>query len=148
MQGVAGGVSPRSLEAGQAPVVDRNLLSASTALQQSGGGAYQKLVDALQSLNQVENILSLSGNIAGITTEITTLQGQVATLQSQVTSINGQIGIINTRLDQLANSINNLTTQLGGYQFGPPAGVPAGAITGSIPTTEPGGAVVAIPTYA
>jgi chaperonin cofactor prefoldin len=135
--GVAGGVSPRATANGQALVVNQDLLSASTTLQQSGSG-YQRLVDALQSLDQGANIIALLNSITAQAAEIQTLQGQVSTLQAQVTSINGQIGIINTRLDQLANSIINLTGQLGGWAFGAVGAAPTGTPTGSMPATLSG----------
>jgi hypothetical protein len=148
MPSVVGGVSPRSLAAGQAPVVNPDLLSSATTLQQSGGGGFTKLVDALQSLDQALNIATLQAAAAGQTADIATLQAQVATLQSQVTSINGQIGIINTRLDQLSNSIINLSGQLGGWTFSNVVGAPpAGPVTGSLPAAN-GGTQYQLPLYA
>jgi peptidoglycan hydrolase CwlO-like protein len=116
---VAGGVSPRTLAAGQAPVVNTDLLSAATTLQQSGGGAFTKLIDALQSLDQALNIVSLqtaaSGQAADIATlqgQVTTLQGQVTTLQGQVTTLQGNITTINATLTSLQNQINTINTRL------------------------------------
>jgi len=160
--GVIGGVSPRTLANGQAPVLNPDLLSAATTLQQSGGGGYQRLVDALQSLDQAQNIVALLGGITTLTGDVTTLQGQVSTLQSQVTSINGQIGVINGQISGIQNAIVTLNgevgtlqtqvaalqTALGGFTFGAVGGIPPGGISGSIAVTEPGGTVMSVPLYA
>jgi septal ring factor EnvC (AmiA/AmiB activator) len=134
---VAGGVSPRKLANGQSPIQYPDLLSASTTLVQSGSG-YMRLVNALQTLDQAENILAVVQSITSQAAAIATLQSQVATLQSQVTSINGQIGIINTRLDQLSNSIVNLTSQLGGWTFGPVGATVPSIAAGNVPATNAG----------
>ena len=145
---VAGGVSPRTLAAGQAPVANPDLLSSATTLQQSGGGGFTKLVDAFQTLDQALNIVTLQAASAGQAADIATLQSQVATLQSQVTSINGQIGVINTRLDQISTALLNLTSQLGGWSFSNVVGAPpAGPVTGSLPAAN-GGTQYQLPLYA
>jgi hypothetical protein len=140
--GVAGGVRPRAKANGQQPVVDPDLLSASTTLQQSGGGGYARLIDALQSLDQIQNILTLAQQAANVASEI-------ATLQSQVTSINGQIGVINTQIGQLQNAVVSLTSQLGGWSFANTVGAPpAGAVTGSMAATAQSGTQYQLPLYA
>ena len=145
MPGVVGGVSPRTLAQGQAPVLNPDLLSASTTLQQSGGGGFARLVDALQSLDQSANIVALLGSITTQAGEIATLQGQVATLQSQVTSINGQIGVINTQIGQLQSSVVTLTSevgalqaQLGGWTFGAVGATVPSIAAGNVPATNAG----------
>lgn len=58
---------------------------------QSGGGGYARLINALQSLDQAQNIFTLASQAAGFATDITALQGQVATLQGQVATLQGQV---------------------------------------------------------
>lgn len=139
MQGVAGGVSAApGLEAGQARVTNPDLLSASTTLQQAGGGGYARLVDALQSLDQAQNVLALVAQSAQDAADIAVLKGQVTTINGQIAAINGQIGTINTRLDQLANAILGLTSQLGGWTFGAVSPTVPSVASGSLPATEAG----------
>ena len=124
---VAGGVSPRKLAAGQVPNQVDDILSSSTTLLQSGGGAYTRMVDALQSLDQTENIVFLAGNNANLQQQITTLQGDVTTLQSQMTAVqnelsnqSGQIAtlqinmnsVLNTQIPNLQNQINTINARL------------------------------------
>ena len=59
MPGVVGGVSSRPLASGQAQLLNPDILSASTAIQQAGGGAFARLINALQLLDQ-------SGNVIGV----------------------------------------------------------------------------------
>ena len=137
MVGVIGGVSPRALAQGQAPVLNPDLLSASTTLQQSGGGGFARLVDALQSLDQSANVVALLNSITTQASEITTLQGQVSTLQSQVTSITGQIGVINTQIGQLQSSVVTLTSEVGALQA-QLDGVSFGAVGPTVPSIAAG----------
>lgn len=88
--GVVGGISAQPLAAGQAPNKTPDLLSASTTLLQSGGGGYARLINALQSLDQAQNIFTLASQAANFATDIATLQSQVATLQSQVATLQAQ----------------------------------------------------------
>ena len=146
MSGVVGGVSPRTLANGQAPVLNPDLLSASTTLQQSGGGGFARLVDALQSLDQSANVVALLGSITTQAGEIATLQGQVTTIQGQITSINGQIGVINTQIGQLQSAVVSLTNQLAGVNFGAVGAAPAGTPTAGLPATI-GGTQYVLPLY-
>lgn len=91
MQGVVGGVNARTLEAGGVPNPNPDLLSASTTLLQSGGGAYARLVNALQGLDQSANIITLANQAVNFGSDIATLQGQVATLQGQVSTLQAQV---------------------------------------------------------
>lgn len=84
MSGVVGGVSGRQLDAGQAPVQYPDQISAHTAVLQTGGGAYTRISNALQSLDQSFNVATLAAAIGTNGGDITTLQSQVATLQAQV----------------------------------------------------------------
>lgn len=117
--GVVGGVSSRPLANGQAQLQYPDLLSASTAIIQAGGGGFARLKDALQLLDQSGNVLSiansvtvLQGQVATLQGEVATIQGQIATLQGQVTTINGEITTINATLTSLQNQINVINTRL------------------------------------
>jgi len=103
--GVAGGVSSRKLEAGQSPIQYPDLLSASTTLVQSGSG-YLRLVNALQTLDQAANVLTLDGLITSQASAIATLQSQMAqtitavqTLQTQVFTLQSQVAALQAQLD-------------------------------------------------
>lgn len=87
MSGVVGGVSARQLDAGQAPVQYPDQISAHTAVLQTGGGAYARISNALQSLDQSFNVATLAAAIGTNGSDITTLQNQVATLQGQVQAL-------------------------------------------------------------
>ena len=112
MRGVAGGVSPRPLEGGQAALVNPDIISASTTLQQAGSGGYQRLVNALQSLDQGGNISTLAATQAAQQTSINNLNSVVATMQTQIFTIQNQITTINTTLTSLQNQINAITDRL------------------------------------
>ena len=91
MSGVVGGVSSRPLSTGQAQLLNPDILSASTAIQQAGGGAFARLINALQLLDQSGNVIALASNLATLTTDITTMQAQIATLQTQMTGVRAWI---------------------------------------------------------
>jgi prefoldin subunit 5 len=151
--GVAGGVSPRSLANGQAPVVNPELLSASTALQQSGGGGYARLKDALQALDQGQNVATLASQTESNTSDIATIQGQITSINAQITSINGQIGVINGQISGLQSAIVTLTGEIGALQaqlgtlaFGAVGAPPTGVANASLEVTS-GGSQYFIPLY-
>jgi chromosome segregation ATPase len=145
VQGVVGGVSPRKQANGQAPVVDPNLLSASTTLQQAGSG-YQRLVDALQSLDQAQNIVALlnsiqsqAAEIAALTTRVTNAEGVIATLQTQVFTLQGQMTTANNNIATLQGQVTTLQGQLDGVSFaGNTGGVPIGGVSGNTHITLSG----------
>lgn len=91
MQGVVGGVSPRTLESGQTPIQYPATLSANTTFLQTGAGGFARVSTALQALNQSQNVQVLANSIGTLQADITTLQGQVATLQGQVTTLQAQV---------------------------------------------------------
>lgn len=159
MPGVVGGVSARALEPGQAPLQYPDLLSAATTLVQSGGGAYARLINALQSLDQGANILQLLNSLVAQGGDITTLQGQVATLQGQVATLNGQVttlqGQVTTLQGQMATAnaniatlqgqvttlngqVTTLQTQLDGVSFGAVGATVPSIAAGNIATTIAG----------
>ena len=105
---VAGGVSARPLANGQAPLSNPDLLSANTAIIQSGGGAFARLINALQLLDQSGQVIELATNLATLQADITTLQGQVATLQGQVTTLQQQA----TVFQQFQASFNYLQLEV------------------------------------
>lgn len=115
MQGVVGGVNARTLTAGGVPNPNPDLLSASTTLLQSGGGAYVRLVNALQGLDQSANIITLANQAVNFGSDIATLQGQVATLQGQVATLQGQVSTLQAQvqtLQQFQASFNYLQAEV------------------------------------
>ena len=113
--GVVGGVNARTLAAGGVPNPNPDLLSASTTLLQSGGGAYARLVNALQGLDQSANIITLANQAVNFGSDIATLQGQVATLQGQVATLQGQVTALQgqvTALTAFQASFNYLQAEV------------------------------------
>ena len=115
MIGVVGGVNARTLAAGGVPNPNPDLLSASTTLLQSGGGAYARLVNALQGLDQSANIITLANQAVNFGTDITALQGQVATLQGQVSTLQSQVATLQAQaalFQAFQNSFNYLQLEV------------------------------------
>lgn len=98
MQGVVGGVSPRTLESGQTPIQYPATLSANTTFLQTGAGGFARVSTALQALNQSQNVQVLANSIGTLQADITTLQGQVATLQGQVSTLQGQVSTLQAQV--------------------------------------------------
>jgi TolA-binding protein len=139
VQGVVGGVRPRPQGNGQVPVLDTELLTASTTLLQSGSG-YSRLVDALQALNQDANIVSLLQAIQSQASAITTLQSQMAQTISAVQTLQQQVFT-------LQNQVTTLQGQLDGVSFaGNTGGVPIGGVSGNTHITL-GGITYSLPLY-
>ena len=103
--GVPGGVSARPLANGQAPLSNPDLLSANTTIIQSGGGAFARLINALQLLDQSSQVIELATNLATLQADITTLQGQVTALQTQVATLQ-------TQTTNATNWINDTTAEI------------------------------------
>lgn len=79
---------------------------------QAGGGGYARLINALQSLDQAQNIFTLVGQAANFASEIAALQTQVAAQGGYITALQGQVQTLQGQVSTLQGQVTTLQGQV------------------------------------